>query len=141
MHTCDYTDPRILQYSVEQGKQAADEIRGTNRGSKDSRAGRGVLEVMHLDLTDMGSVRTFAQRILSLRRSVRVLCNNAGILKWQGWTCTSAGFEEHLHANHLGHFLLVFSQPAIFPPFFSPSAPHLFVTISSIRGCVCLFRM
>ena len=27
------------------------------------------------------------------------LCNNAGILKWQGCTCTSAGFEEHLHAN------------------------------------------
>ena len=62
---------------------------------------------MELDLSSFESVWQFSERLLGRGQKIHILCNNAGILRWRGWVCTSAGIEEHLHANYLGHFLLV----------------------------------
>ncbi|MDT5202177.1 MAG: hypothetical protein QOH34_3699, partial [Mycobacterium sp.] len=61
----------------------------------------GDVEVRHLDLADLASVRTFADSV----ESVDVLVNNAGVVGLP-LTRTTDGFEAHLGTNHLGHFAL-----------------------------------
>lgn len=61
----------------------------------------GDVEVRHLDLADLSSVRAFADSV----ESVDVLVNNAGVLGLP-LTRTSDGFEAHIGTNHLGHFAL-----------------------------------
>ena len=62
---------------------------------------RGNVEVRHLDLADLASVRRFADSM----RSVDVLINNAGVFGLP-LTRTTEGFEGHMGTNHLGHFAL-----------------------------------
>jgi NAD(P)-dependent dehydrogenase (short-subunit alcohol dehydrogenase family) len=61
----------------------------------------GNVEVCHLDLADLTSVRRFADSV----DSVDVLINNAGVLGLP-LTHTAEGFEAHMGTNHLGHFAL-----------------------------------
>jgi NAD(P)-dependent dehydrogenase (short-subunit alcohol dehydrogenase family) len=59
------------------------------------------VEVRHLDLADLESVRRFAASI----SDVDVLVNNAGVFGLP-LTRTVDGFEVHMGTNHLGHFAL-----------------------------------
>ena len=61
----------------------------------------GDVQVRHLDLADLASVRAFADSI----DTVDVLVNNAGVFGVP-LTRTVDGFEAHLGINHLGHFAL-----------------------------------
>ena len=61
----------------------------------------GDVEVRHLDLADLASVRRFAD---SMGR-IDVLINNAGVFGLP-LTRTVDGFEAHMGTNHLGHFAL-----------------------------------
>lgn len=61
----------------------------------------GCVEVRHLDLADLESVRRFADSV----DSVDVLVNNAGVLGLP-LTRTVDGFEAHMGTNYLGHFAL-----------------------------------
>ena len=61
----------------------------------------GDIEVRHVDLADLSSVRAFADSV----ETVDVLVNNAGVLGLP-LTRTADGFEAHLGTNHLGHFAL-----------------------------------
>jgi NAD(P)-dependent dehydrogenase (short-subunit alcohol dehydrogenase family) len=61
----------------------------------------GDVEVGHIDLTDLASVRTFAASV----RTVDVLVNNAGVMGLP-LSRTTDGFEAHMGTNHLGHFAL-----------------------------------
>ena len=61
----------------------------------------GDVEVRHLDLADLASVRTFADSV----ETVDVLVNNAGVMGLP-LTRTADGFEAHIGTNHLGHFAL-----------------------------------
>jgi NAD(P)-dependent dehydrogenase (short-subunit alcohol dehydrogenase family) len=61
----------------------------------------GDVEVRHLDLADLASVRRFADSV----ETVDVLVNNAGVLGLP-LTRTVDGFESHMGTNHLGHFAL-----------------------------------
>jgi NAD(P)-dependent dehydrogenase (short-subunit alcohol dehydrogenase family) len=61
----------------------------------------GDVEVRHLDLADLRSVRTFADSV----DSVDVLVNNAGVMS-QTLPRTADGFEPHMGTNYLGHFAL-----------------------------------
>ena len=60
----------------------------------------GDVEVCHLDLADLTSVRRFADSV----ESVDVLVNNAGVLG--RLSRTADGFEAHMGTNYLGHFAL-----------------------------------
>lgn len=63
------------------------------------------LETMTLDLSELASVRRFAQEFAARFPRLDILCNNASaILVPQGKT--RDGFETHLGVNHLGHFAL-----------------------------------
>jgi retinol dehydrogenase 12 len=57
-----------------------------------------------LDLADLRSVRTCAERFLALGEPLSVLVNNAGLAGSRG--LTADGFELTFGVNHLGHFLL-----------------------------------
>jgi NAD(P)-dependent dehydrogenase (short-subunit alcohol dehydrogenase family) len=61
----------------------------------------GNVEVCHLNLADLASVRRFADSV----HRVDVLINNAGVLGLP-LTRTTEGFEAHMGTNHLGHFAL-----------------------------------
>ena len=61
----------------------------------------GDVEVAHLDLADLTTVRKFADSV----DTVDVLVNNAGVLGLP-LTRTKDGFETHMGTNYLGHFAL-----------------------------------
>ena len=61
----------------------------------------GDVQVAHLDLADLSSVRKFAESV----DAVDVLVNNAGVLGLP-FGRTAEGFEMHMGINYLGHFAL-----------------------------------
>ncbi|MEM9624361.1 MAG: oxidoreductase [Pseudomonadota bacterium] len=66
-----------------------------------------------LDLSDLASVRSFAERYLKLHSTLHILINNAAVM-----ACpqdkTRDGFEMQFGTNHLGHFALFLGlQPAL----------------------------
>jgi NAD(P)-dependent dehydrogenase (short-subunit alcohol dehydrogenase family) len=61
----------------------------------------GDVEVRHLDLADLATVRRFADSV----ESADVLVNNAGVMG-QSLPRTTDGFEAHMGTNYLGHFAL-----------------------------------
>ena len=63
------------------------------------------LDILQLDLSDLGSVRTFAKNFKNKYATLDVLINNAGILVYSGKK-NKAGIELQFATNHLGHFLL-----------------------------------
>lgn len=89
------------------------------------RIGKGSLEVESLDLGDLASVRSFAERYVASERPLHLLVNNAGIMGTQG--LTAQGHELQLGTNHLGHFLLT----VLLRPVLERSAPARIVNVSS----------
>lgn len=63
------------------------------------------LRIEALDLADLDSVRSFAERVLQTCPTIDVLINNAGIMAIPRRE-TAQGFEMQLGTNHLGHFAL-----------------------------------
>ena len=64
------------------------------------------VEVDDLDLSDLGSVRGFAERFLASGRDIDIVINNAGIMACPE-TRVGPGWEAQFATNHLGHFALV----------------------------------
>jgi NAD(P)-dependent dehydrogenase (short-subunit alcohol dehydrogenase family) len=82
--------------SLEKGRAARDEIR--------ERTGAPV-ELLHLDLEDLASVRACAAAFLAASPTLDVLVNNAGIA-WRPGGATRQGFELFFGVNYLAPFLL-----------------------------------
>jgi NAD(P)-dependent dehydrogenase (short-subunit alcohol dehydrogenase family) len=66
---------------------------------------QATVEVMELDLSDLASVRRFAQAFLARFNQLPVLINNAGVMALP-FRKTVDGFEMQFGTNHLGHFAL-----------------------------------
>ena len=64
------------------------------------------LTVVKLDLANLESIRTFAQRIQAAELTPDLLINNAGIYRVPKRQETEDGFELQFGVNHLGHFAL-----------------------------------
>jgi len=75
----------------------ADEIRGRHPDCD--------VQVMELDLSDLDSVRRFAEAFRAKHARLDLLINNAGIMV-PPYGKTAQGFETQLGVNHLGHFAL-----------------------------------
>ena len=58
-----------------------------------------------VDLADLATVRSFAEKYLATHDAVDVLINNAGVMACP-FGRTVDGFETQFGTNHLGHFLL-----------------------------------
>ncbi|MFE0043349.1 oxidoreductase [Streptomyces albireticuli] len=63
------------------------------------------LEVRRLDLADLDSVRSFADRLRADHPRLDVLVNNAGVMA-PPRTLSAQGHELQFACNHLGHFAL-----------------------------------
>jgi NAD(P)-dependent dehydrogenase (short-subunit alcohol dehydrogenase family) len=83
---------------IQKGKQAIDIIKEKHPAAK--------LEVMKLDLSDLGSVREFSDEYRSKYSTLDLLINNAGIMFPEKRELTKQGFESQFGINHLGHFAL-----------------------------------
>ncbi|RDW57637.1 putative short-chain dehydrogenase [Coleophoma cylindrospora] len=65
--------------------------------------GKGSLELLLMDLSNLASVRSAATDFLSRSDKLNVLVNNAGVGLTD--TMTADGFEMAMGTNHFGHFL------------------------------------
>lgn len=83
--------------NLEKGQAAVDTIR---RATPDAK-----VALERLDLSDLASVRSFAETFSRSHRRLDVLVNNAGIMAIPRQT-TRDGFEAQIGTNHLGHFAL-----------------------------------
>ena len=77
-------------------------VRDVAKGERVAAAMTGETEVRQLDLTDLASVRAFAD---GWSGDLDVLVNNAGIMAVPEGR-TKDGFELQIGTNHLGHFAL-----------------------------------
>ena len=75
------------------------------RDKMESELERSSLELLHLDLADLVSVRAAAAAVLSEHARLDVLVNNAGVMGTP-YRQTADGFELQMATNHLGHFAL-----------------------------------
>ncbi|MDX6285249.1 MAG: hypothetical protein QOG53_734 [Frankiales bacterium] len=64
----------------------------------------GFVSTLALDLADLDSVRTAAEKLATEHGSVDALVNNAGVMGGNHAT-TAQGFERQMGTNHIGHFL------------------------------------
>ncbi len=83
--------------NLDKAKPKADEIRAAHPGCH--------VEVMQLDLSDLDSVRQFAETFRAKHSRIDLLINNAGIMV-PPYGKTAQGFETQFGVNHLGHFAL-----------------------------------
>jgi len=81
----------------DKGRRARDKL--------ESELDRSSLELLHVDLADLVSVRRAAEVTLSEHARLDVLVNNAGVMG-APYRLTSDGFELQMATNHLGHFAL-----------------------------------
>jgi len=82
--------------SVAKGEAAARTVPGHDKGR---------VEVRRVDVSDLDSVRAFAQGLRDDGRPVDVLINNAGVLGVP-LARSAQGVEMHFATNYLGHFVL-----------------------------------
>jgi NAD(P)-dependent dehydrogenase (short-subunit alcohol dehydrogenase family) len=77
-------------------------VRNTQRGEQVAAELPGDVDVRHVDLTDLTSVRAFAT---AWEGDIDVLIDNAGVMAVPEGR-TADGFETQIGTNHLGHFAL-----------------------------------
>jgi len=83
--------------SIDKGRQA--------RGQIVSDTPKADIRVEQLDVSDLQSVRGFAERELARGERLDILINNAGVMAVPK-QLSADGFEIQLVTNHLGHFAL-----------------------------------
>ena len=88
---------------------------------------RAKIDLMQLDLGDLGSVGRFADQFTSTHESLELLINNAGIMATP-YRTTASGFESQFGTNHLGHFALT----AMLLPLLMESKAARIVNVSSL---------
>ncbi|MGB8331104.1 MAG: oxidoreductase [Polyangiales bacterium] len=81
----------------DKAKTAADRIRRVAPNAR--------MELIPLDLSDLSSVRAFADTFRQRHSQLHALVNNAGVMALPR-RLTKDGFEMQLGTNHLGHFAL-----------------------------------
>lgn len=84
--------------NLEKGKNALKEIKQKTRLSD--------IELMKLDISDLDSVRLFADEFTKKHNQLDLLLNNAGIMWTPQKEISKQGQELQFATNHLGHFLL-----------------------------------
>ena len=124
---------------TEMGAQVVMAVRNEEKAEKARREivkeyAEARVDVMKLDLSDLSSIRTFAEKVKSRFGSLDLLINNAGVMM-PPYTKTKDGFELQFGGNHLGHFALT----GLLLPVLVKTIGSRIVTISSLahnRGSI-----
>jgi NAD(P)-dependent dehydrogenase (short-subunit alcohol dehydrogenase family) len=69
-------------------------------------AGGGSLELIELDLANLASVRSAAEKLVAKGEPLDIIIANAGVMATP-FGHTADGFETQFGTNHLGHFVFV----------------------------------
>ncbi|GAA2610249.1 SDR family NAD(P)-dependent oxidoreductase [Dactylosporangium fulvum] len=80
-------------------------VRNLGKGERAAAGIRGSVEVRHVDLADLDTVRALAADLHAGPTGIDVLVNNAGIMM-PPRQLSAQGHELQFAANHLGHFAL-----------------------------------
>ncbi|MDP9697667.1 NAD(P)-dependent dehydrogenase (short-subunit alcohol dehydrogenase family) [Paenibacillus intestini] len=83
--------------NVDKGKEVVKEIKNEFRNAD--------IDVRKLDLSNLSSIRAFANVMMENYDRLDILINNAGIM-FGPYSKTVDGFENQFGTNHLGHFAL-----------------------------------
>ena len=94
---------------------------------------KGEVDVYHLDLSSLESVRKCAEEIKMKESKIDILINNAGVMNTPDWK-TKEGFEMQFGTNHLGHFLLT---ELLMPLLKNSAEPRDFNTRSVLQKLAC----
>jgi NAD(P)-dependent dehydrogenase (short-subunit alcohol dehydrogenase family) len=108
----------VLARSEERAAGAVAELGGLVTG--------GRFEPGVVDISNLTSVRAFAEHFVSEHERIDLLINNAGVMACP-FGRTADGFEMQFGTNHLGHFLLT---ALLYPALRRSDAPRV-VTLSS----------
>jgi len=84
--------------NMDKGKEAIQQIKAIHPSANPA--------LMHLDLSDLDSIRRFSEEFHNRYSSLNVLINNAGLMMPARKEITRQGFEIQMGTNHLGHFAL-----------------------------------
>ncbi|CAM4049049.1 SDR family NAD(P)-dependent oxidoreductase [Saccharibacillus endophyticus] len=76
------------------------------KAAEEALSGIENVEVDELDLSDLNSVKAFADRVLASGRSIDLAILNAGVMA-SPETRVGPGWELQFATNHLGHFALI----------------------------------
>jgi NAD(P)-dependent dehydrogenase (short-subunit alcohol dehydrogenase family) len=87
----------IAVRNITKGENAAKKIKALNKQAD--------VKVMVIDLSDLKSVRSFAEAFKQKFKKLDLLINNAGVMI-PPYGKTKDGFELQFGTNHLGHFAL-----------------------------------
>lgn len=87
----------IAVRNLEKGEKAKEKILNQNESAD--------VEVMKIDLSDLSSVKSFADEFIKTYAKLDILINNAGVMI-PPYSKTKDGFELQFGTNHLGHFAL-----------------------------------
>ena len=87
----------IAVRNLDKGNKALEKILRQNKDAK--------VKVMELDLTNLVSVKSFAEAFKKNYSHLDLLINNAGVMI-PPYSKTTDGFELQFGTNHLGHFAL-----------------------------------
>lgn len=93
------------------------------------------LAFIRLDLSELASIRAFAEAVSDAHDKLDVLVNNAGVMAIPRRE-TADGFEMQLGTNHLGHFALT----AVLMPLLMKTPAARVVTVSSLMHRVGSMR-
>uniref|UniRef100_A0A6U4AFA3 Protochlorophyllide reductase n=1 Tax=Ditylum brightwellii TaxID=49249 RepID=A0A6U4AFA3_9STRA len=92
---------------------------------------------IHLDLSDLDSVRSFVDTFTSKYDRLDILINNAGVMMCP-YAKTKQGFELQIGSNHLAHFLLFqLLTPILIKTAEETGKPSRFITVSSCAAAAC----
>lgn len=107
--------------NYEKGQKALQAIQNVHPSAK--------LQLMRLDLSELASIRHFAEEFRQNHHQLSILINNAGVMM-PPYSRTQDGFELQFGSNHLGHFALT---GLLLPQLLA--TPHArIVTLSSIAA-------
>ncbi len=107
----------ITARSPAKGRAAVDTLRATTGSDR--------VQLLSLELGDLGSVRACANAFLQSGEPLHGLINNAGLAGQRG--ITASGFELAFGSNHIGTFLLT----ELLTPRLRESAPARVVNVAS----------
>jgi retinol dehydrogenase-12 len=91
--------------SIERAQEAKSKIELYLKENSSEIVTHGKLEIMQCDISDLESVKQFADKVINSGYSVNRLLNNAGCMLNQ-FTLTKQKFEIQLASNYLGPLLL-----------------------------------